>query len=130
MSDYPVLMHTVIDATDSRTLAEFYRQLLGLKYREGDEDDWLVLLDGDGRRVFAIQRVPTLTRPTWPKHDVSAQMHLDFRVATVEELERQRRRAEELGASVLLDRTGDADEPLYVFADPAGHPFCIMVSQG
>ena len=40
---------------DCRALAEFYRQLLGLRYREGeepptdgtpDEADWLVLLDG------------------------------------------------------------------------------------
>jgi hypothetical protein len=29
---------------------------------------------------------------------------------------------------VLLDRSGDPDEPLYVFADPAGHPLCIFVS--
>ncbi|GAB2585735.1 glyoxalase [Paractinoplanes abujensis] len=130
MSGYPRLMHTVLDATDSKTLAEFYRRLLGLHYREGDEEDWMVLLDSDGRRVITIQRVPRLDRPTWPSHDVSAQMHLDFRVDTAEELERHRRRAEELGASLLLDRFDDADEPLYVFADPAGHPFCIMVSQG
>jgi hypothetical protein len=29
---------------------------------------------------------------------------------------------------VLLDRTDDPDEPLWVFADPAGHPFCIFVA--
>jgi hypothetical protein len=29
---------------------------------------------------------------------------------------------------VLLDRSRDPDEPLYVFADPAGHPLCIFVS--
>jgi hypothetical protein len=34
-----------------------------------------------------------------------------------------------IGDSVLLllDRTDDQNEPLYVFADPAGHPFCIFV---
>ena len=32
-----------------------------------------------------------------------------------------------LGATLLLDRTDDQDEPLYVFADPAGHPLCIFV---
>ncbi|WP_117214973.1 VOC family protein [Allorhizocola rhizosphaerae] len=136
MDSYPVLMHTAIDATDCRGLAEFYRQFLGLRYRPGDEmpadgsdddPDWLVLLDAEGRRVFAFQQVPTLARPTWPKHDVSKQMHHDFRVPTVEELQRQRKRAEELGAILLYDRTDDADEPLYVLADPAGHPFCILV---
>ena len=38
-----------------------------------------------------------------------------------------RARAEELGAELLLDRTDDEDEPLYVLADPSGHPFCLLV---
>ena len=42
-------------------------------------------------------------------------------------LERQRERAEAMGAVVLLDRTDDEDEPLYVLADPSGHPFCVFV---
>jgi hypothetical protein len=139
MSGYPVLMHTALDATDSRGLAEFYRQFLGLRYRPGDEmptdgrdDDagWLVLLDSAGHRVFAFQQVPSLARPTWPTHDVAKQMHHDFRVPNVEELQRQRQRAEELGATLLYDRTADEGEPLYVLADPAGHPFCILVSAG
>ena len=135
MAAYPVLMHTALDATDCRSLAEFYRQFLGLRYRPGDEipadgsdddSDWLVLLDPEGHRVFAFQQVPTLTRPTWPAHDVPKQMHHDFRVSSIEELQRQRQRAEELGATLLYDRTDDS-EPLYVFADPAGHPFCLLV---
>ncbi|HUB42671.1 MAG TPA: VOC family protein [Streptosporangiaceae bacterium] len=136
MSAYPVLMHTALDATDCRRLAEFYRQFLGLRYRPGDEipadgsdddPDWLVLLDSAGHRVLAFQQVPALARPTWPAHDVPKQMHHDFRVLAIEELERQRQRAEELGATLLYDRTGDEDEPLYVLADPAGHPFCLLV---
>lgn len=137
MSTYPVLMHTVVDATDVRALAEFYRELLGLQYRPGDEappdgseddQDWLVLIDGDGHRVLAFQEVAALARPTWPSDEVPKQLHLDFRVPTVAELERHRGRAQDLGAGVLLDRTEDPDEPLYVLADPAGHPFCILVS--
>ncbi|HET7276995.1 MAG TPA: VOC family protein [Dermatophilaceae bacterium] len=129
-------MHTALDATDDRGLAEFYRELLGVRYRPGDEpptdgsaddEDWLVLVDVDGRRVLAFQEVPTLDRPTWPRHDVPKQMHLDFRVPTVAELQRHRERAERLGATLLLDRTDDPDEALYVLADPAGHPFCILV---
>ena len=56
------------------------------------------------------------------------QLHMDFRVPSVAELERHRERAESLGARVLYDRTADPDEPLYVLADPAGHPFCLLVS--
>ena len=40
----------------------------------------------------------------------------------------QRARALALGARLLHDRFDDPDEPLYVFADPAGHPFCIFVA--
>jgi len=129
---HPVLMHTVVDATDVDEVAEFYRVLLGLRYRPGDEGDpdWRVLLDDAGRRVLAVQRVDTLHRSTWPADDVPKQLHMDFRVPDVDELERQRRRAEELGAQLLFDRTDDEGEPLYVFADPAGHPFCVMVNPG
>jgi catechol 2,3-dioxygenase-like lactoylglutathione lyase family enzyme len=136
VSEFPVLMHTAVDATDVRALAEFYRELLGLRYRPGDElpadgspgeEYWLVLVDAHGRRQMAFQRVPTLARSTWPSHEVPKQMHMDLRVPGVAELERHRGRAEALGATVLLDRTDDAEEPLYVFADPAGHPFCILV---
>jgi catechol 2,3-dioxygenase-like lactoylglutathione lyase family enzyme len=135
MCAYPVLIHTALDATDCRGLAEFYRQFLGLHYRPGDEipadgsaddGDWLVLLDPAGHRVLAVQQVPVLTRPTWPAHEVPKQLHQDFRVPTIGELQRQRQRAEELGATLLYDRSDDG-EPLYVLADPAGHPFCILV---
>ena len=54
-------------------------------------------------------------------------MHHDFRVPSIEELQRQRQRAEELGATLLYDRTDNVGEPLYVLADPAGHPFCLLV---
>lgn len=137
MSTYPRLLHTAIDTTDPRGLAEFYRELMGLHYRPGDEppaegpdDDtaWLVLLDADGRRQLAFQQVEHLERTTWPGHDVPMQMHLDLTVPDVEELERQRDRALGLGAELLLDRTDDPDEPLFVLADPSGHPFCIFVA--
>ena len=120
-----------------RGLAEFYRQLLGLRYREGDEPpgdggpddaDWLVLVEADGTRRLAFQQVERLEPTTWPEHDVPMQMHLDLTVPTRADLERQRERAEALGATLRLDRTDDPDEPLYVLADPSGHPFCIFVA--
>lgn len=137
MPEYPRLLHTAIDSTDARALAEFYRQLLGLQYRGGDEPpadggtedvEWLVLMDQSGARVVAFQQVERLERTTWPTHDVPMQMHLDFTVSTREELEHQRVRAESQGAQLLLDRTDDPEEPLYVLADLSGHPFCIFVA--
>ncbi|MDX6327320.1 MAG: hypothetical protein QOK15_3674 [Nocardioidaceae bacterium] len=136
MTSYPQLLHTALDTTDVRALAEFYRELLGLQYRPGDDPpedgatddaDWLVLTDADGVPRLAFQQVDELARTTWPSPDVPMQLHLDMTVPDLDELERQRRRAESLGAEVLLDRTDDDEEPLYVFADLAGHPFCIFV---
>ncbi len=86
-----------------------------------------MLLDGSGNRVVTIQAKKDTTPPTWPSEEVPLQMHMDFKVATVEELERHRHRAEELGARLVLDRSADEGEPLYVLADPAGHPFCLLV---
>ncbi|WP_228973110.1 VOC family protein [Streptomyces sp. DH12] len=137
MTAYPRLLHTVLDTTRPRELAEFYRRLLGLTYRPGDEPpadgapdepDWLVLRTSDGVNLLAFQQVERLPRTTWPAHDVPMQAHLDLTVPDTAELTEQRRRARELGAELLLDRYDDPEEPLYVFADPSGHPFCIFVS--
>jgi catechol 2,3-dioxygenase-like lactoylglutathione lyase family enzyme len=132
---YPSLLHTVLDTTDVRALAEFYRQLLGLVYRPGDEApvddgdsaDWLVLTDCAGVRKLAFQQVDELRRSTWPRHDVPQQLHLDMTVPDRAALDRQRDRALALGAELRLDRT-DSEEPLYALADPAGHTFCIFVA--
>lgn len=134
-TEHPQLLHTVLDTTDVRGLAEFYRQLLGLQYRPGDEPhaegadtaDWLVLTDANGVRKLAFQEVEQVERTTWPEHDVPMQLHLDFTVSSVEVLHESREHAESLGAKVLLDRTNDHYEPLYVLADLSGHPFCIFV---
>jgi len=136
MPTYPRLLDTVLDTTDVRGLAEFYRQLLGLQYRVGDEPpdgdaedvaDWLVLTEADQRRVLAFQQVDELPRSTWPSSEVPMQLHLDFTVVDRAELSLHRERALSLGATQLLDRSNDPEEALYVFADPAGHPFCIFV---
>jgi hypothetical protein len=55
-------------------------------------------------------------------------LHLDLTVPTVEDLDAQHERALALGARELHDRSDDPEEPLRVYADPAGHPFCIFVA--
>jgi Glyoxalase-like domain len=133
------IVQTVLDTTDPRGLAEFYRQLLGLTYRPGDEppaaggsdvrgQDWLVLqAAGPGQPQLAFQKTDELRRSTWPGAEVPQQLHLDIAVETAEELDRAHGKALALGAQVLLDRTDDPEEPLWVFADLAGHPFCIFL---
>lgn len=132
---FPRIRQTVIDTADPRRLAEFYRQLLGLVYRDGDEPrpdeeprEWLVLREVSGSSRLAFQHVAGLPRPSWPDGDPPQMMHLDLAVPDSGALVEQKARAEALGASVILDRSDDPDEPLYVFADPSGHPFCIFVA--
>lgn len=131
---YPQLLQTVLDCTDPRELAEFYRQLFGYAYRLGDEPsaagddaDWLVLLAPSGERRLVFQQVDELPETTWPEPGVPQQMHLDTMVSSSEELNRQHERVLALGGRLVYDRTDDPDEPLRVYADPAGHRFCIFV---
>jgi catechol 2,3-dioxygenase-like lactoylglutathione lyase family enzyme len=135
---FPALLQAVLDCTDPRRLAEFYRQLLGLRYRPGDEappdgepdprgQDWLVLRDTEGINRLAFQQVAELPEATWPEGPHPQMLHLDTTVPTVEELDAQHERALALGARLLYDRSDDPEEPLRVYADPAGHPFCIFV---
>jgi hypothetical protein len=130
---HPVLLQVVLDCTEPRPLAEFYRDLLGYEYRPGHEtpdpdgDDWLVVRHPSGSPRIAFQQVAELPRATWPDIEVPQQVHLDFTVADVAALDAQHGRALELGAQLLLDRSDDAEEPLRVYADPMGHPFCIFV---
>jgi hypothetical protein len=136
---FPELRQVVLDTTDARGLAEFYRQLLGFEYRPGDEApppgepdprgaDWLVLRDPSSPAQIGFQQVAELAPATWPDGPVPQQLHLDLTVPTVGELDAQHDRTSDLGARLLADRSDDDEEPLRVYADPSGHPFCIFVA--
>ena len=133
---HPMIVQVVLDTTDVRGLAEFYRELFGLAYRDGDEppgdaqaddSDWLVLRNPGGIQL-AFQQVEALRSSTWPTAEVPQQLHLDTSVPDVGALDDQTDRALALGALLLLDESDDETEPLRVFADPSGHPFCIFVA--
>jgi catechol 2,3-dioxygenase-like lactoylglutathione lyase family enzyme len=134
----PQFRQVVFDTTDPRASAEFWRQLLGLIYREGHEtpppgdddpagDDWLNLLTSDGQPRLAFQKVEVLPRSTWPSADIPQQLHVDLTAKDLEELNAVRERVIELGGRVLYDRSSWLEEPLYVFGDLDGHPFCVFV---
>lgn len=136
---YPRVGQVVLDTEDARGLAEFYRELLGLAYRPGDEPppagepdergaDWLVLRGAGDAGQLAFQQVAELPEPTWPDGPRPQMLHLDLTVDSAQELAVQHERALGLGARLLLDRSDDEEEPLYVYADLAGHPFCIFVA--
>ena len=118
---YPRIAQVVIDTTDARALAEFYRQLFGLEYRAGDEPpsanqpdtrgrDWLVLRNTHGGPQLAFQQTEGVRPSTWPDPAVPQMFHLDTVVATREHLQIQRDRSLALGATELFDRTNDQDE--------------------
>ena len=80
-ASFPALRTVVVDATDARAIAEFYRELLGFVYRSGDEppppgepdpkgEDWLVLRDRTGEARMAVQQVSELPAATWPEPGV------------------------------------------------------------
>jgi Glyoxalase-like domain len=125
------LSQVVLDSTDVRGLAEFYRELLGFSYRPGDEPpppgepdprgtDWLVLRNAAGGWQLAFQQVAQLSEATWPEGPHPQMLHLDLTVATATELDAAHERATVLGARLLHDRSTDPDEPLRVYADPRG----------
>lgn len=137
---FPTLRQVVLDSTDARGLAEFYRHLLGFEYRPGDEppaagqpdpngEDWLVLRNPSGGAQVAFQHVTELAQTTWPDNRIPQQLHLDLTVPSREALDAQHDRALALGARLLHDRAHYVEEPLRVYADPAGHPFCIFVAE-
>jgi len=135
----PRFAQVVIDTTNARRSAEFWRQLLGLVYRAGHEppppgaDDragreWLNLCRADGSRALAIEQVESLRPTTWPEATVPQQLHLDLTVDNVADLDACHERVLRLGGVLRDDRRDDPAEPLRVYADPDGHTFCIFVA--
>jgi catechol 2,3-dioxygenase-like lactoylglutathione lyase family enzyme len=134
---FPTLRGIAVDSTNARAAAEFYRQLLGFTYRagsemppEGEDDpearDWLVLENPAGGPHLALQQVESLPPSTWPGTERPQQLHLDLFLPDPGALAVQHARALALGARVLEDRFDDPAEPLYVYADLDGHPFCMF----
>lgn len=128
---FPQLRSIVLDATDARGLADFYRELLGWSMHPKDDGDaeWAVIVGPQQQRI-AFQKVASLPPSTWPTDEVPQQLHLDFSVRDREELDEHHERAVALGAQLRLDQADDPEEPIRIYADPAGHPFCIFVVQG
>ncbi|MEU9200131.1 VOC family protein [Streptomyces sp. NPDC048332] len=107
----------VLDCPDPVALAGFYAELLGGEVEQ--QEDWVDLAGVTGAPL-AFQAAPGFVPPRWPRPDASQQFHLDL---TVEDLDAAEKQVLALGATVL--DAEDRQRTFRVYADPAGHPFCL-----
>lgn len=107
--------HVAYDCVDPLGLATFYSALLGLPITFVSED-WVVVAQDDHASGFAFQRAPGHVAPAWPDPRSSQQVHLDV---MVDDLDAAAEAVAALGATRLPGGT-------HVYADPAGHPFCLV----
>lgn len=108
------LHHAAFDCPDPAALAAFYSALLGwpVTYRD---DDWVVVAANNTTSGLAFQLVPSYRAPTWPDPAVPQQIHFDIMVEDPAE------------AGPLVVALGATPLPgENVYADPAGHPFCLI----
>lgn len=108
------LHHAAFDCADPPALAAFYSEVLGwpVTYRS---PDWVVVAASDTSSGLAFQLAPDHRPPTWPDPAVPQQIHFDI---MVEDPDAAGALVVALGATALA---GD-----HVYADPAGHPFCLV----
>jgi catechol-2,3-dioxygenase len=111
------LYAVTIDCPEPKELAAFYAELFGMERRyDGDEGS---LIGADGQMAVMFQKVADYRAPRWPDPAYPQQLHIDTQVTDIEVAEPQ---ALALGATRL---TGGGDD-FRVYADPAGHPFCLV----
>ena len=95
----------------------FWSVVLGLPVTY-DDPDFVVVSPNQASSGLAFQRSAEQRPATWPNSTIPQQIHFDVMVEDVIEAGRL---ILELGARKLGDN---------VYADPAGHPFCLIKRPG
>lgn len=108
----------VLDAADVGVESSFWAGMLGGQVFE--DEAFHSVIDSAGEWRIGVQLAPEHEPPNWP--DGEQQVHLDLHV---EDGRRAHERAVALGARLLRSGDLDSEEGHQVYADPAGHPFCI-----
>jgi catechol 2,3-dioxygenase-like lactoylglutathione lyase family enzyme len=111
------LHHIVVDCPEPRRLAAFYGELLGLPITY-ESFDWVVIAKDATTSGMAFQRAPDHRSPQWPNPDRPQQIHFDV---MVDDLDAAHLQVVALGARPL-EHPGSE----HVYADEAGHPFCLV----
>lgn len=117
MSDSIKLSSVTLDCPNAGSLAAFYADITDGKVTFLN-DAWATV-NGPGGRI-EFQTAPRYTPPTWPDPTSSMQMHLDFYVDDLDAAE-----ARVLAAGATKYAFQPNGDHCYVYADPAGHPFCL-----
>ncbi|MCQ4205557.1 VOC family protein [Streptomyces longispororuber] len=111
---------TAVDCPDPPALADFYAALLGGEVKKL-RDDWYDVYAPGGHRI-AFQRAEGHQPPQWPRADDSQQLHIDLNVTDMAAAEAA---VLSLGAMPLDLEDRNGQRGFRVYADPAGHPFCL-----
>lgn len=111
----------VLDAADLAAVSGFWAAILGGTVEV--EDDWHTVSCPDGAPRIGVQLAPNHVPPEWPDGGQQQQLHIDLWVTDFAAAHDE---VMKLGAR-LLEEAPDlaAEEGWQVYADPAGHPFCL-----
>lgn len=114
----------VLSAPRARSLAHFYRDLLGWPLHT-DGPDWCTMQTPGDAAHLAFQSEEHYSPPTWPAgpDDQHMMLHLDICARDVAGAVAA---AEELGAQLAEFQPQD---DVRVMLDPAGHPFCLYADE-
>jgi catechol-2,3-dioxygenase len=119
MSDSIEFGSVALECPDARQLAAFYAEITGGTVTSANED-WATVRCPGGAIDF--QTAPGYQPPTWPDPSSSMQMHLDL---LVDDADAAEARVLAAGATKF---DGPAGDHFRVYADPAGHPFCLCIA--
>jgi catechol 2,3-dioxygenase-like lactoylglutathione lyase family enzyme len=114
------LSGVALECRDPAALADFYSRLTGWPVVHSNADWYSVGESENAGFHLSFQRSPGHQPPTWPDPASSMQLHLHFRV---DDLDAAERAVLALGGTMFDDQPGDRSR---VYADPAGHPFCLV----
>jgi hypothetical protein len=117
MSDSIKFGGVTLDCPHPGELAAFYAQLTGGEVTVS-APHWAMTTCPDGATI-SFQVDPAYTPPTWSESASTQQIHLDF---DVDDLDATEARALAAGATRFDFQPNDHCR---VYADPAGHPFCL-----
>lgn len=110
----------VFDAADLTAESEFWAGVLGGTVDA--EHDWHMVFV-DGAPAVGVQLAPDHVPPDWPDGTPQQQIHLDL---WVDDISTAHQEVMTLGAKVLKPAEEiEAPDNFQVYADPAGHPFCL-----